>query len=188
MKIYTKTGDRGDTGLIGGQRIRKSSLRIDCYGTVDELNAVLGLAASQIGPADTLHDPVHRVQDDLFTLGCQLAAPNPPAKAPLPQLDVAMVQRLETQIDEWQLILPPLKVFILPGGCELSARLHIARTVCRRAERILTALSDAESVPVHSLIYVNRLSDWLFVAARIANHYAQIPDVPWQKPPASPRK
>ena len=195
MKIYTKTGDDGTTGLIGGQRVRKSDPRIDCYGTVDELNAVLGLAAVAVeaipsqgaaaAPAPLhpgLADKLRHVQSDLFVIGSHLATPDEsPHKASLPALDEAIVARLEMQIDAAQADLPVLRNFILPGGTEAAARLHLARTVCRRAERLLVDYSMDRPVPAVILTYLNRLSDWLFVQARAANHAAGEADVPWQK-------
>lgn len=180
MKIYTRTGDRGDTGLIGGQRIRKSDPRIDCYGTIDELSAMLGLGAATLGDHDPLLRAIREVQNDLFVLGSHLAAPDP-SKANLPPLSDALITRLEEQIDNAQDTLPPLDQFILPGGCQPAACLHLARTLCRRAERLLTALGDTEPLPPVTLAYLNRLSDWLFVMARATNHVRGIADIPWEK-------
>jgi cob(I)alamin adenosyltransferase len=177
MKIYTKTGDDGTTGLIGGGRVRKSDPRLDAYGTIDELNALLGVAAA-VADAE-LREPLHRVMDELFVVGSHLAAPAG-KRAGLPPLGESMSQRLEAEIDTAEAALPPLSQFILPGGCELAARLHVARTVCRRAERRLVDL-PAEDVEPALVAYVNRLSDWLFVQARIANRRAGMADVPWRK-------
>ena len=181
MKIYTKTGDDGSTGLIGGSRVYKSDRRIDCYGTVDELNAALGLAAVTIDP--TLRPLLLTVQNDLFIIGSHLAAPDGriPENSNWPCLDEAMITRLEMQIDTAEAQLPALRQFILPGGCETAARLHLARTVCRRAERLLVDFSMDRPVPSIVLTYLNRLSDWLFVYARLSNQLAEIPDVPWEK-------
>ncbi len=183
MKIYTKTGDDGTTGLIGGSRVRKSDARIDCYGTIDELNATLGLALVT-APAQ-LHEPLLAVQNDLFVIGSHLATPmeEPPSKtAWLPPMDESIITRLEMQIDSAESNLPTLRQFILPGGTETAARLHIARTICRRAERLLVRFSLDRPVPAITLTYLNRLSDWLFVHARLANHVAGVEDVPWVKP------
>lgn len=186
MKIYTRTGDNGTTGLIGGRRVRKSDPRLECYGTVDELNAALGLAiavAPAGDPAAGLVPAVREVQSDLFVIGSHLATPDDsPPRASLPPLDDAMVRRLEQQIDAAESRLPPLRQFILPGGTEIAARLHLARTVCRRAERLLVQWSAEEPVPPVLLSYVNRLSDWLFVHARLANALGGGADVPWVKP------
>ena len=179
MKIYTKTGDDGTTGLIGGGRVRKSDGRLDAYGTVDELNALLGVAAV-VADAE-LREPLHRLMDELFVVGSHLAAPaGQRAAAHLPPLDDSMALRLEAEMDAADATLPPLKQFVLPGGCELAARLHVARTVCRRAERRLVEL-PAQDIEPALLAYVNRLSDWLFVQARAANRRAGVADVPWRK-------
>lgn len=180
MKIYTKTGDDGTTGLIGGQRVAKSDRRIDCAGTVDELNACLGLAAVT---ADVAIGPKLRaVQNDLFVIGSHLATPDPSRAAEqLPPLEEPMVSRLEMEIDGAESSLPQLRQFILPGGTEAGARLHLARTVCRRAERLLVDFAQDRPVPPIVLTYLNRLSDWLFVHARLANHLAGVADVPWEK-------
>src|SRR4051812_16118274 len=140
MKIYTKTGDDGSTGLIGGERVAKFDPRIDCYGTIDELNAAVGFAAVVVDAA--LVEQLRAVQNDLFVIGSHLATPDrPPQNVALPQLDDRIIGRLEMQIDAADAALPPLRNFILPGGTEAAARLHLARTVCRRAERLLTTLA-----------------------------------------------
>jgi cob(I)alamin adenosyltransferase len=183
MKIYTKTGDDGTTGLIGGRRVRKDELRLDVYGTVDELCAAVGWAAAAAVTDNAMKDRLKLVQDDLFVIGSHLATPPdqpPPKNVWLPPVEAGMVARLEEQIDAADAILPALKSFILPGGGESAARLHLARTICRRAERLLVALSTAgPAVDPTIVIYLNRLSDWLFVQARLANHLAGIADVPW---------
>ncbi len=181
MKIYTKTGDDGTTGLIGGDRVRKYDPRIECYGTIDELNAGLGWAAVV---ADAKLVPMLRdVQNDLFVIGSHLATPaESPHAVSLPALDDGMIHRLEMQIDSAETGLPMLREFILPGGSEIAARLHVARTVCRRAERLLVHFAMDRPVPAMILTYVNRLSDWLFVQARAANARAGVADVPWVKP------
>jgi cob(I)alamin adenosyltransferase len=180
MKIYTRTGDSGETGLRGGQRVRKSAARVEAYGAVDELNACLGFAAS------ALHDPgladlLASIQRDLLAVGARLAdvrgdAGKDAEKSALPPERVA---DLERAIDGFEEELPPLKWFILPGGCEAGARLHLARTVCRRAERRIVALAETEEVPSIILAYMNRLSDLLFVLARLANHRAGAGEVAW---------
>ena len=184
MKIYTKTGDDGTTGLIGGGRVRKCDPRLDAYGTVDELNAHLGLAAAAAdGAADgAVREPLHRVMDELFVVGSHLAAPAD-KRSTLPPMPAAMSDRLEAEIDAAEATVAPLHQFILPGGSELAARLHVARTVCRRAERLLVELGDADPSAVEPVLlaYVNRLSDWLFVQARAANARAGVADVPWRK-------
>ena len=153
MKIYTKTGDDGTTGLIGGSRVRKCDPRLDCYGTVDELNAAIGLAvtaAAHRSEQAELVAALHAVQNDLFVVGSHLATPDEsPYKATLPLLEEAMVARLEMQIDSAETMLPPLRNFILPGGGETSARLHLARTICRRAERLLVDYALDRPTPAH---------------------------------------
>jgi cob(I)alamin adenosyltransferase len=179
MKIYTRTGDDGTTGLIGGSRVPKNDSAIEAYGTVDELNAAVGLAAV-VADAE-VGGWVREVQGELFTIGAHLATPakGKPAAVSIPDLRDSSVARLESQIDAADAMLPPLQNFILPGGTELAARLHFARTICRRAERLLVALASERPVNPLILTYVNRLSDWLFVQARRANHLAGTPDVPW---------
>jgi len=184
MKIYTRTGDDGTTGLFGGGRVGKDDPRIECYGTIDELNAALGVAAC-VAPAPTA-EQLQQIQHDLFTIGAHLATPpESPSAARLPLLDETMVSRLEMQIDSADVHLQPLREFILPGGVEAAARLHVARTICRRAERLLTRLAlDRPGINPLILVYLNRLSDHLFVAARLANHLAGAPDIAWRKPEA----
>ena len=183
MRIYTRQGDTGDTDLFGGERRPKHALRIAAYGEVDELNAVLGWCAA-CGQADeTMRERLHREQRHLFVLGAWLAtAPDAGenARSYLPDWPHDSVAALEQEIDGWSESVEPLKNFILPGGSELAARLHVARTVCRRAERVVAELSNAEHVEPVQLAYVNRLSDWLFQAARAANAAAGVADVPWQ--------
>jgi cob(I)alamin adenosyltransferase len=180
MKIYTKTGDDGTTGLIGGERVRKCDARLDCYGTIDETNAAIGVAA--VTAPEELVSKLREIQNDLFVIGSHLATPSESTQAQsLPPLDESMITRLEMQIDSAEHDLPPLRQFILPGGCETSARLHLARTICRRGERLLVDFSLDRPVPPVILTYMNRLSDWLFVQARWANHVAGVDDVPWKK-------
>jgi cob(I)alamin adenosyltransferase len=185
MKIYTRTGDDGTTGLIGGRRVPKSDLAIDCYGTVDELNAAIGLAAVAGVAPPALAPKLKAVQNDLFILGSHLASPadgKTPANLSLPPLEESIAIRLEAEIDSAETDLQPLRQFILPGGSEASARLHLARTVCRRAERLVVALGDERPVAPVIVRYLNRLSDWLFVQARWCNRQAGIDDVPWDVP------
>jgi cob(I)alamin adenosyltransferase len=182
MKIYTKTGDQGDTGLFGGPRVSKNDARIEAYGTVDELNSLLGVARSFTLPQD-IDQLVERMQNELFSLGAQLATPDPPAHQTA-LVGPAQTAALEAAIDHYEATLEPLKQFILPGGTTAAAQLHLARTVCRRAERRLVTLVQTSQQPIATdlVIYLNRLSDLLFVLARAANHAAGSPDVPWQKP------
>jgi cob(I)alamin adenosyltransferase len=181
MKIYTRTGDSGTTGLIGGTRISKSDPRLDCYGTIDELNAAIGLCAACTETPSLI--TLHRVQNELFIIGSHLATPpESPHAVTLPALDESSISRLEMEIDAADAQLPPLRQFILPGGSESAARLHLARTICRRAERLLVDFAGQRPIAPIILTYLNRLSDWLFVQARLANHLAGQPDIPWQKP------
>jgi cob(I)alamin adenosyltransferase len=178
VKIYTKTGDDGTTGLFGGARIKKASSRVDAYGTVDELNATLGVARAT--GLDSFADRIlAQVQVDLFTLGAELACvPGKEVSLGMSLLDEDDSARLEDAIDEAEKELAPLKTFVLPGGSAQAAALHLARTVCRRAERGVLSIDDA---PARSdvVIYLNRLSDLLFTLARHANVKARVEDVPW---------
>jgi cob(I)alamin adenosyltransferase len=175
MKIYTRRGDDGSTGLFGGQRVAKNDPRLECCGTIDELNAAVGWAAAAGGLVDALR----RVQNELFVIGAQLSSPKgSPSIAPL---QPASVERLEHEIDAAEKDLSPLREFILPGGSESAARLHIARAICRRAERLLVALTAQHPIDAALLQYVNRLSDWLFVQARWLNKQQQVADIPWKK-------
>jgi len=179
MRIYTRGGDDGSTGLLGGTRVRKDDLRVDSCGALDETNAAIGLACVVAGPA--MQAMLRRAQNDLFLLGSHLAA-IPGAEILLPPLTEQLVASLEAQIDEADARLPALRQFILPGGGELAARLHLARTICRRAERTVVACAAQNAVPELAIRYLNRLGDWLFVMARLANHEAGIEDIPWTKP------
>ena len=178
MKIYTRTGDDGETSLFGGTRVPKHDPRVDAYGEVDELNAWLGLVrASRLDP--DLDEPLVRIQRDLFALGAQLADPSDAVAARVTKavLGDADVERLEALIDRLEGELAPLRRFILAGGTPAGAALHVARTVCRRAERRMTAL--APPVDASLLRYVNRLSDLLFVLARVVNHRGGVPEIEW---------
>ncbi len=179
MKIYTKTGDGGETGLFDGTRVSKADPRVDAYGDVDELNAWLGLIRAA-GPPVDIDDLLVRIQKDLFALGAMLADPahriaDRVNKARLTDADVA---RLEQAIDLYESGLPPLRRFILAGGSNAGAMLHLARTVCRRAERRIVALGPTGPDPT-PVIYINRLSDLLFVLARHVNHQAGAPETEW---------
>lgn len=178
MKIYTKTGDKGETGIWGGGRIPKDSIRINAYGTVDECNALLGVARSA-GMEKPLDHKLDHIQNLLFVVGTDLATPGDVEPA-IPRIADDDVQQLEKWIDEMDDSLPPLKNFIVPGGSPAAAALHHARTVCRRAERWTVMLSREEPSCAAALIFLNRLSDFLFVAARTANREAGIDDVSWQ--------
>ena len=179
MKIYTRTGDEGSTSLIGNERVKKSDLRLNAYGTIDELNAVLGIARSLEMPTE-LDRVLEAIQNQLFDLGAELASSDP-ANSNTSFLTEEMVQYQEQMIDQLENELPALKNFILPGGTQTAAVVHLARCVCRRAEREIVAL--AETVPLREVLiqYVNRLSDLLFVLARSLNSKAGENDVPWIK-------
>ena len=181
MKIYTRTGDQGTTGLFGGERVAKSHPRIEAYGTVDETNSVLGvvLAALEDAPQTAqAADVLRRVQHELFVLGADLAT-SVEAKPFVPRMDADMIEALERDIDRFEADVPPLKHFILPGGHRAAAYLHLARTVCRRAERLTVEAALHEAFNAHALVYLNRLSDLLFVVARWVNHRMDTPEVEW---------
>jgi cob(I)alamin adenosyltransferase len=177
MKIYTKTGDAGDTGLIGGERVSKDDLRFEAVGTVDELNAVLGRCRTQ-AEGIGLDRLLERIQNLLFDAGAELGGTrnNPHYRTAFVAEDV---MALERSIDEQTEALEPLRHFILPGGSSLAAEIHVARTVCRRAERAILRLHRRDGVESLTLVFFNRLSDWLFVAARTANRLAGRKDVIW---------
>ena len=178
MKIYTKTGDYGDTSLFGGKRVSKSTLRIDTYGTVDELNAQLGVARA-LKPHSDVEGLLEQIQNQLFVLGADLAAPFDSAPADVKRIQEKEIQFLEETIDRLDGQLEPLQAFILPGGTHVSAQLHVARTVCRRAERLVDALGRKEEIGKFPLIYLNRLADLLFVAARYVNMQSGIEETKW---------
>ena len=179
-RIYTRTGDAGETALGDGTRVPKHAPRVAAYGTVDELNATLGLA--RLHAAGALDAALARVQNDLFDLGADLCTPDfendATAKRPRLRIVAAQVARLEAEIDAMNADLAPLRSFVLPGGTPLAAHLHLCRTVCRRAERHAVALAGAETVNPEAVRYLNRLSDWLFVAGRVANDGGRA-DVLW---------
>jgi cob(I)alamin adenosyltransferase len=178
VKIYTKTGDDGTTGLFGGARVKKTALRVEAYGTVDELNAVIGVArAAGLEPASDA--VLLQVQADLFTLGAELATePGKEGKLTMHLIDGGDAERLERAIDAAEVGVPPMKFFVLPGGSPQAAALHLARTVCRRAERVVLGL-ETDAPRRDLVVYLNRLSDLLFVLARRANHLLGVEDVPW---------
>ena len=173
MRIYTKTGDRGETGLFGGGRVPKSDSRVAAYGEVDELNAVLGVALAAVQD-ESIAELLRAVQPDLFVLGAHLATPETTRgrRPSLPPLPVERVAQFERRIDEAEAGLPPLDAFVMPGGSAGGAALHHARTVCRRAERAVVALAAVAPVEGDVIVYLNRLSDLLFVLARVENQRA----------------
>lgn len=181
VKIYTRTGDTGDTALFGGGRVAKSNLRVAAYGDVDELNSFLGFARAA-APVDFFDVLLESIQQDLFSIGGHLATPDPDKvrkaleKA---QLSDTSIAQFESAIDAADAELPALKAFVLPAGCEKAVRLHLARAVCRRAERSVVALARTGDVPPLFLVYLNRLSDLLFTLSRLANHRDGVGDVTW---------
>lgn len=180
-RIYTRTGDSGTTGLFGGGRVRKDSTRVDAYGEVDELNACVGVALSSTED-EWMCTRLSRVQNDLFAIGAHLATPVTSEDRPRPSLPALPDDRIaefEQWMDEASAQLAPLRSFILPGGTPAAALLHHARTVCRRAERRVVALAASDDVTPGIIVYLNRLSDFLFVAARFANARAGVTDTPW---------
>jgi cob(I)alamin adenosyltransferase len=188
MKIYTKSGDKGRTSLFSGERVSKAASRVEAYGDVDELNSVLGaLVGSLSADNPQVSRAVEQIQRDLFCVGGRLATtPDSPAFEDLPDLDDDAVKRLETEIDGMDKTLPPLRGFILPGGHPSACWAHVARTVCRRAERRLVAMLETteadpeEDGPAQMGIYLNRLSDYLFVLARYCNHINGVEDTLWE--------
>jgi cob(I)alamin adenosyltransferase len=183
VKIYTRTGDSGETGLFDGTRVSKDDARVATYGDVDELNAWLGLARSLIAGEDELAGMLVQIQRDLFAVGSRLADPSHKIAGRVTKaaIGAAEIKRLETWIDMLESMLPPLRRFILAGGAQPGATLHVARTVCRRAERAMVALRarDETSMEPELLVYVNRLSDLLFVMARVANLRSAAPEIEW---------
>ena len=177
MKIYTRTGDRGETSLFGGARVAKNDARIEAYGTVDELSSFLGVARASSLPSD-VDTTLEQVQRDLFDVGAHLASPG---TSRFTGVDPQRIEELERAIDAMERELAPLTNFILPGGALPAAQLHVARTVCRRAERCVVGLHDDSPATESTIAYLNRLSDYLFVAARFANLRADTPDVPWKR-------
>jgi len=179
MKIYTRTGDAGQTGLFGGARVDKDDPRVEAYGTVDELNSCLGVVRALGASAET-DESLLQIQSDLFTLGAELAClPGKEDKLRMTILGEPDIARLEGWIDRGEVPLEPLKNFVLPGGCKSAAELHRARTVCRRAERRTVSAGRISPIRPEVVIYLNRLSDLLFVLARYENHVAGLSDIPW---------
>lgn len=181
MKIYTRSGDDGTTSLFSGGRVQKYHLRVDCYGTVDEMNSLIGLARAH-EPTEPTDTELARVQHQLFNLGADLATPMDAASSHVVRVDAAAVAWLEERIDWMSEALPALKYFILPGGTPASATIHVARTVCRRAERLVSELREQEAVGEQVLPYLNRLSDYLFTLARWENLQAGGDEERWSVP------
>ena len=183
MKIYTRTGDAGETALFGGGRVKKAHPRVNAYGTVDELNSSIGVAVSMMEESEW-RTRLAALQHDLFVLGAVLATP-PPAGArrrpTTPEIPLGRVEQMEAWMDEADQSLEPLHTFILPGGTRGASALHLSRTICRRAEREVVALGHDEPLESDIVRYLNRLSDLLFTLARMENFRAGVPDVLWQK-------
>ncbi|MBX3238505.1 MAG: cob(I)yrinic acid a,c-diamide adenosyltransferase [Chitinophagaceae bacterium] len=181
FKIYTKTGDKGSTSLIGGTKVSKSDIRIDAYGAVDELNAHIGLCRDVLADEQT-REALFTIQNNLFVIGSQLACdPEKKTGMSIPELPLTAIQILESAIDRMEGNLPPLKNFILPGGHVHISYIHIARTVCRRAERHCVRLAENAPPPPAIIPYLNRLSDYLFVLARYTGQLYNIEDIPWKQ-------
>lgn len=181
MKIYTRTGDEGETGLFGGGRVPKDDPRVAAYGDVDELNSVLGIVRAS-APEGFFDPLLESIQRDLFSIGGHLATPDPQKVMKALEkaaLSPARVSEFERVMDEAEQVLPPLRAFVLPAGTPLAASLHLARTVCRRAERSVVHLAHTHEVPELFIVYLNRLSDLLFTLARLANLRSRVSDVTW---------
>jgi len=181
MKVYTRTGDDGTTALFGGDRVGKNHPRIAAYGTVDETNAAVGMARTDLNNAvwaKRTDAMLGRIQEELFVLGGDLASPGD-VKYRVPRIEAHHVIALESEIDDLETDLPPLKHFILPGGHPTAAALHVARTICRRAERETIEAAESESISAEAIHYLNRLSDFFFVLARWVNHEAGVADAEW---------
>ncbi len=178
MKIYTKTGDQGTTALFGGKRVSKANLRIETYGTIDELNAWIGVLRDQ-EVNRSRHATLVEIQDRLFTIGSILATEPGNTKVKVPRLSEEDVAFLEKQIDEMDAMLEPMKSFVLPGGASAVSFGHVTRTVCRRAERLVIALNEVEPVEGSVIRYMNRLSDYLFVLCRLMSRELAAPETPW---------
>ncbi len=178
MKIYTKTGDKGKTSLFGGTRVEKDTKRIEAYGAVDELNSQIGVARS-LNPPGEIDRILDGIQHDLFVLGSDLATPGPKQRKQIDLIEARHVEDLERTIDHLEERLEPLERFILPGGSQVGAQLHLARTVCRRTERVVVSLLRKGDIGTTPFVYLNRLSDLLFVMARYVNKLAGVGEVQW---------
>jgi len=180
MKIYTKTGDDGTTGLFSGERVSKGSARIEAYGTIDELNSALGVVRSLNNNKD-IDQILGRLQNDLFILGTDLATPigKDKAQSIIPRIEQKHIEQLETTIDTIEAELSPLKNFLFPGGSVVASHIHLARAICRRAERRTVKLSQRENIGKFVVVYLNRLSDLLFLLARLANKIENVEEVKW---------
>ncbi len=184
-RIYTKTGDKGQTSLVGGKRVSKTEPRLVAYGSLDELNSFLGVIRAHLGllgvQRTVFDNHLQNVQNNLFNMGSRLACEDKKLSGQLPDLSADALSMLESDMDAWEAELPPLKEFILPGGSPLAAYSHVARTVCRRTERQVLRLREFAEVSDAQVIYLNRLSDWLFLLSRKFNHLLGQKDVTWTK-------
>jgi cob(I)alamin adenosyltransferase len=182
MKIYTKKGDSGETALFGGERVPKDDLRLEAYGTVDELNSIIGIVLAETANKETV-EILTQVQNDLFTLGSDLASPldKENKNFVIPRTNKDKIEKLETFIDSIEYKLPELRSFILPGGCKSASFLQLARTVCRRGERRVVSLAKKVDIGPNPVVYLNRLSDLLFVLSRFENLSSNHPDIEWKK-------
>lgn len=191
-KIYTKTGDQGQTSLVGGRRVSKLDERLDAYGTLDELNSSIGLLVSALADMklafakspnslEFIQELLQVVQNSLFNVGSQLACEDPQMRSELPHISDEAIRRLELAMDQWESELPPLRQFILPGGSRGASLAHVARAICRRAERRALAVHETDPQDANSLIFLNRLSDFLFLLARLLNQAVGVSDVTWNK-------
>lgn len=181
--LYTRTGDAGTTSLVGGERVLKNCLRLDSYGEIDELSSWLGVAAADPACPAAIREELQQVQNELFNIGCYLATAVAPGSTPeCPSLsDGSKIEKIEKGIDRLDEATPKIRAFVLPGGSQTAGWLHLGRTVCRRAERVLHALASEEYVDPAVLKYINRLSDYLFIAARYANHEAGVEEITWKQ-------
>ena len=179
MKIYTKTGDDGKTSLFGGKRVDKDNLRIEAYGTIDELNSVIGIVLTD-NVSEKTSKILNLIQNSLFVIGSELASPSDVESKAITPVTEEDIRILENYIDEIDTDLSPLKNFILPGGTKSASLLHFARTVCRRAERRIVEIDKVEKINQKIIVYINRLSDLLFVIARYENHVASSPEIEWK--------
>ncbi|WP_308706274.1 cob(I)yrinic acid a,c-diamide adenosyltransferase [Marinoscillum sp. MHG1-6] len=180
IKIYTKTGDKGQTSLLGGKKVAKSSIRIESYGNIDELNSFIGLLKDQPEVEAKIKQQFYWIQEHLFSIGSILASENGFSGFELPQIGETHIKQLEVWIDKYTTELPELKNFILPGGHQVVSLCHVCRTVCRRAERSITQLHSEEPVDEHIIPFINRLSDYFFVMSRKMSQILQIAEVPWK--------
>lgn len=179
MKIYTKTGDDGSTSVFGGTRVTKNNIRINAYGTIDELNSVIGIALANKISNETKFE-LEKIQNTLFQIGSELASPENVKSDIIKKTSEDEIKYLESLIDKFDEKLPPLNNFILPGGNKSASYLHLARTICRRAERIIVELKENENINNHILVYLNRFSDLLFVLARYENFVTSTPEIVWK--------